>query len=118
MAQPETLLQAEIMAAVGALDGVVVWRNNIGTAAHGGSGRRVAYGVGGPGAPDLLCEVRTASGVWAAVWMEVKTLTGALRPDQRRWHEAARADGRHVEVVRSVDHALEIVQTFRGVRHG
>ena len=115
MAQPETLLQAEIMATVGVLPGVVVWRNNIGTAAHGGSGRRVAYGVGGPGAPDLLCEVRTASGVWAAVWMEVKTLTGALRPDQRRWHEAARADGRHVCTVRSVADALAAVE---GVRHG
>lgn len=115
MAQPETLLQAEIMAAVGALDGVVVWRNNIGTAAHGGSGRRVAYGVGGPGAPDLLCEVRTASGVWAAVWMEIKTPEGSLRPDQRRWHEAARADGRHVYTVRSVEDALAAVD---GVRHG
>jgi len=115
MAQPETLLQAEIMAAVGALDGVVVWRNNIGTAAHGGSGRRVAYGVGGPGAPDLLCEVRTASGVWAAVWLEVKTPEGSLRPDQRRWHEAARADGRHVHTVRSVADALAAVE---GVRHG
>ncbi len=115
MAQPETILQAEIMAALGPLPGVVVWRNSIGTAASAVSGRRVAYGVGGPGAPDLLCEVRTASGAWAAVWLEVKTATGALRPDQRRWHEAARADGRHVYIVRSVADALAAVD---GVRHG
>lgn len=114
MAQPETVLQAEIMAALGALDGVVVWRNNIGSAASAVSGRRVAYGVGGPGAPDLLCEVRTPAG-WVALWLEVKTATGVLRPDQRRWHEAARADGRRVAVVRSVEDALAAVD---GVRHG
>lgn len=114
MAQPETILQAEIMAALGALDGVVVWRNNIGSAASAVSGRRVAYGVGGPGAPDLLCEVRTPAG-WVALWLEVKTAAGALRPDQRRWHEAARADGRHVYTVRSVADALAAVD---GVRHG
>ena len=113
MANPETILQADIMAALGARPGVVVWRNNIGVAAQG-DGRRVAYGVGGPGAPDLLCEVRTPAG-WAAVWLEVKTATGALRPDQRRWHEAARADGRHVYTVRSVEDAIAAVE---GVRYG
>jgi hypothetical protein len=112
MAQPETVLQAAIMGALGPLPGVVVWRNNIGSAVQGD--RRVAYGVGGPGAPDLLCEVRTPAG-WAALWMEVKTPTGTLRPDQRRWHEAARADGRHVVVVRSVEDALAAVD---GVRYG
>lgn len=112
MAQPETILQAQIMAALGPLPGVVVWRNNIGSAVQGD--RRVAYGVGGPGAPDLLCEVRTPAG-WTALWMEVKTATGVLRPDQRRWHEAARADGRHVVVVRSVEDALAAVD---GVRYG
>jgi hypothetical protein len=111
MANPETILQGEIMAALGPLPGVVVWRNNIGTAQQGD--RRVAYGVGGPGAPDLLCEVRTPAG-WAAVWLEVKTATGALRPDQRRWHEAARADGRHVYTVRSVADALAAVREFSG----
>jgi hypothetical protein len=113
MAQPETILQAAIMAALGAIPGVVVWRNNVGSAMSASAGQRVAYGVGGPGAPDLLCEVCRA-GVWLAVWLEVKTATGRLRPEQVRWHEAARAEGRHVAVVRSVGDALEVVRGFSG----
>jgi hypothetical protein len=101
------------MAALGALPGVVVWRNNVGSAMSAAAGQRVAYGVGGPGAPDLLCEVCRA-GVWLAVWLEVKTATGRLRPEQVRWHEAAAREGRHVAVVRSVGDALDVVGAIRG----
>lgn len=102
----ESELQREIIAALGALPGVVCWRNNVGVAAQGE--RSVAYGVGGKGAPDLLCEVQRGQW-WTAVWLEVKTPDGRLRPEQRAWHDAARRAGRHVHVVRSVQDALDVV---------
>lgn len=106
----EAELQHAIFAALGAQPGVVAWRNNVGVAAQGE--RSVAYGVGGKGAPDLLVEVQRGSW-WIALWLEVKTQDGRVRPEQRAWHEAARRMGRHVHVVRSVEDALEIVQAVR-----
>lgn len=115
----EAEIQRDIMAALGALDGVVVSRNNVGVAQYGGA--RVEYGVGGKGAPDLLVEVRVDIGrpsfagfAWVALWLEVKTETGALSKDQVRWHAAARSLGRHVAVVRSVEEARRAVAHARG----
>lgn len=119
---PETILQGEIMAALGLLPGVKVWRNAIGTAVYE-SGARVEYGVGGAGAPDLLVEVlHEPTGHWLAGWLEVKTPVGAVRPDQKTWHAAARmttrlsAAPRNVAVVRSVADALGAVAEMRA--HG
>ena len=109
----ESKLQHDIFAALGALPGVVCWRNNVGVASQGE--RSVAYGVGGKGAPDLLVEVQRGSW-WVAVWLEVKTETGRVRPEQKAWHDAARRMGRHVFVVRSVQDAVEVVEGIRGGR--
>ena len=116
----EADLQRDIMVALGAEDGVVVSRNNVGTATYR-TGARVEYGVGGKGAPDLLVEVRVDLGrpsftgfAWVALWLEVKTETGALSKDQVRWHAAARSLGRHVAVVRSVEEARRAVAHARG----
>lgn len=112
----ERRVQVEVMAAIGALPWAVVHRNNVGRANHFdvGTGRvdRVAYGVGGVGAPDLLVEVQTAGG-WLACWLEVKAPGGEPSVDQRRWHEAARSRGRHVYVVRSASDALAAVEDVR-----
>ena len=108
----EASLQRAIMAAIGALPGVCVHRNNVGTANYG-SGARVEYGVGGKGAPDLMVEVLTPSGVWGAIWMEVKTETGVLSREQKQWHAAAEKMGRHVYVVREVGQAEAVVQAFQ-----
>ena len=106
---PEAMLQGRIMAALGVLPGVTVWRNNVGTAVYEG-GARVEYGVGGKGAPDLLVEVlHPPTGHWLAVWIEVKTPVGAIRPDQKVWHAAARRFHRNVANVRSVADALAVV---------
>lgn len=117
---PETILQAQIMRALGQMRGVVVWRNAVGTAVYEG-GARVEYGVGGKGAPDLLCEV-LYHGSSLALWLEVKTPEGVVEEHQKRWHTAARhgvqrpdglivGGGRNVAVVRSVEDAVRAVET-------
>lgn len=114
-ANHEAILQAQIMAALGRMPGVVVWRNNVGTATHA-NGSRVEYGVGGKGAPDLLCEVETSGGVAGltiALWLEVKTPEGVVEPHQRAWHAAARAGGRNIAIVRSVAQALDAAATVK-----
>lgn len=103
----------DIEAALGCLPGVTVWRNAI-IRARTESGARVLTGIGGKGAPDLLCEIEGPDGQVRAVWIESKAGTGRLNPDQKRWHEAAARSGRHAYVVRSVGRALTIVETFRG----
>ena len=119
---PETILQGEIMDALGLAPGVKVWRNAIGTAVYE-SGARVEYGVGGVGAPDLLVEVfHEPTGHWLAAWLEVKTPVGAVRPDQKTWHAAARMvtriapAPRNVAVVRSVADACGVVAEIQA--HG
>jgi len=102
------LLEYDVRVALGALPGVVVHRNQVAMATLE-TGARVLTGLGGKGAPDLMAEVRTASGVTACLWLECKAGTGELNPDQRRWHAAAAHEGRHVAVVRSVDEALAAV---------
>lgn len=63
----------------------------------------------GIGSPDLLVVVR---GV--CLFLELKAGSG-VSPEQRRWHETARAKGVRVEVVRSVEEARAAVER---VRHG
>jgi hypothetical protein len=117
---PEAMLQAKIMATLSKMAGCTVWRNNVGTAVYEG-GARVEYGVGGKGAPDLLCEVIYYSSA-LALWLEVKTPDGVIEEHQKRWHTAARhgvqrpdgvivGGGRNVAVVRSVEDAVLAVET-------
>ena len=100
----ERALQAAIMTEFGTLDDVVVNRNNVGTANYGTA--KVAYGLGGKGAPDLMIEVRittnTFTSTWAVLWVEVKTPNGRIDKHQREWHAAARRRGRPCVVARSV----------------
>jgi hypothetical protein len=119
---PETILQGKIMDTLGLHPGVKVWRNAIGTAIYE-SGAHVDYGVGGPGAPDLLLEIFHAPTChWLAVWIEIKTPVGTVRPDQKVWHAAARRItrlspiARNVGVARSVADALAIVAEVQ--QHG
>ncbi len=100
----ERALQAAIMTEFGTLDDVVVNRNNVGTANYGTA--KVAYGLGGKGAPDLMIEVRITTNAftstWAVLWVECKTLRGRIDKHQREWHAAARRRGRPCIVARSV----------------
>lgn len=106
-------LEREIMSALGSLPGVCVHRNPKGKARLP-SGATVTLGIAGDGAPDIMAEVRGRGDVWACVWMECKSGEFArLRKDQREWFAAARALNRHAYVVRSVEHARAIVESFK-----
>lgn len=113
-------LERAVMAALGALPGVVVHRNPKGKTRLP-SGTTVTLGIAGDGAPDIMVEVLWPvaddpfiPGVWVTVWMECKSGEHArLRNDQREWFAAARTLNRHAYAVRSVEHAREIVESFR-----
>lgn len=61
------------------------------------------------GTPDLF-----VAGNGVALWVELKSATGKLRPAQRAWAEAAEAAGLCVVVVRSLDQLIEAL-TVEGV---
>ena len=105
-------LEDAVRLAIGALPGVVVHRNPQ-MLATSRSGTPVHTGIGGVGAPDVLAEVRTRGGQWIALWLECKSGNGVLTKEQRRWHDAAHREGRHIVVVRSVEDALAAVESAR-----
>lgn len=71
---------------------------------------RVAANVHGAvkGTPDLWFAWGGHQG-----WLEVKTPTGKLSAEQRRWHDVATHCGAFVRVVRSVGEAIEAVTGVR-----
>lgn len=96
-------LEHEIAREFGARKGVVLWRNQVAKATLR-SGVQMLTGIGGKGAPDFLIEVRDHAGRWLALWVESKCGEyAALTKEQRAWHDAARALGRHVVLARSLD---------------
>ncbi|TAK30981.1 MAG: hypothetical protein EPO40_06205 [Myxococcaceae bacterium] len=107
-----TALEDAVVEAIGALPGVTVHRNQVRRATLPG-GARVLTGIGGKGAPDLVAEVRAADGRTLLVWLECKANTGALNPDQKRWHAAAEYERRHVVIIREVADALDAVRNFQ-----
>ena len=102
-------LEDAVRLAIGALPGVIVHRNPQ-MLATSRTGTPVRTGIGGVGAPDLVCEVRGADGRYRVLWLECKSGGGVLSKDQRRWHEAAAREGRHVVIVRSAQDAVDAVR--------
>src|SRR4051812_32442799 len=91
-----------ILIALGARPECRIFRNSVGQAHDPASGQHVRFGLC-PGASDLLAIV-APYGRWLA--LEVKSQTGQLRPDQKRFLAMIRGWGGIAEVVRSVDDAL------------
>lgn len=110
MAVTESALQDAIRLELGQVPGLVLWRNNCGTATR--DARTIRFGVGGPGGSDLIGCYR---GRFVA--LEIKTATGRLTVEQVRFAElVSRLGGEHA-VLRSVQDALAWVAELR-VRHG
>lgn len=92
-----------IRAALCAVEGVRVWRNNVGVDTM----RGIRYGLG-VGSPDL---VGIAWGRF--VGLEVKTPTGRVSKEQTMWLDMVRRFGGVAGVARSVEDALAIVEEAR-----
>ena len=101
----EGQIQDEIRLALSDEPGLVLWRNNVGTAMHRGA--RVVYGLA-VGSADLI---GCLDGRFVA--LEVKTPTGRVSPDQRRWADLVRARGGFVATVRSVAEARAAIAEAR-----
>ncbi len=101
----EGQIQDEIRLALSEEPGLVLWRNNVGVAQHRGA--RVVYGLA-VGSADLI---GCLDGRFVA--LEVKTPTGRLAPDQRRWADLVRARGGFVATVRSVAEARAAIAEAR-----
>jgi hypothetical protein len=100
-----TALVRAILAQLGAMSGVVLGTNPSGRAVFmGEDGKRrwLPFGWPAPGGPDILAAVAPHGRLVA---LEVKTGEARLSAEQRACHEALRAVGVAVHVVRSVDDA-------------
>lgn len=97
----EAQILAEVMVEIGAIEGVLAWRNNTGMA-RAGDGRIVRFGM--PGSPDVIV---IAGGRF--VGLEVKTERGRQSSAQKRWQQACEAAGGVYAVVRSSREAWLVV---------
>lgn len=104
MANPESVIQSQIMLAAGKED-IVLLRNNSGSLPDPKTGRWVSFGLGGkPGSSDLIGW--NNKGIFCAV--EVKTKSGRVRPEQVQFIKAVRSGGGYAGIARSVEDALKI----------
>lgn len=98
-------IQDAVRLALGNVDGLCVWRNNIGKTET--NGRWIAYGVGGPGGADLIGVYR---GRFIAI--EIKTPRGTQTDEQRRFQRLVELRGGIYVVLRSVAEARSWVATL------
>ncbi len=103
MSRRESDIQAEIIAALKQLPGVMVERSNTGV--RGG----IRFGT--PGGPDLRLIVRGL-----AVFAECKRPGQRQSIDQREWQLRCESAGGRYSVVTSVDEALAAVLPLLGSR--
>ena len=99
----EKQIQNEIRLALGALDDVVLWRNNTGVDTN----RGVRYGLC-KGSSDL---VGICAGRFFA--LEVKTPKGRVSVEQQMFIDLVKSYGGHGAIVRSVEDALDAVEEAR-----
>lgn len=95
----ESQLQDAIRLELGRDPDLVLWRNNVGLAWMR-NGTPVRFGVGGPGASDLVGVFRGR-----AVFVEIKTPTGRQSPEQRTFQQLVERKGGTYVVLRSVEDA-------------
>lgn len=126
--RPEARLERELLRALGReLPGVLAMKNEVGVGYRGAlkvaleraldgytskaiamevlKRHRITYGLG-VGSTDLVIVTPQS----AFLGVELKTEAGRLSPEQERWHDAARAKGADIIVVRSVEQGLAEVR--------
>ena len=96
----ERSIQSEILLALGAKPSIYVERRNAGS--FRGAGGMVRAGIAGVADILVIYDGR-------AIALEVKTMTGRLRPAQRVWRQAWEAAGGEYYIVRSAADALAAV---------
>ncbi len=128
----EQAIQSQILVAIGALDGVLVWRQNVGRAPSAwqrvseysaarirnllliedprplyvSAGRLVQYGA--PGQPDIMAIV-----AGRFVGIEVKADKGRQSANQRVWQAAIEAAGGVYVLARTVGEATRAIEEVR-----
>lgn len=99
----ESQLQDKIRLALGRVPGLVLWRNNCGTAEV--RGYRIKFGVGNPGGADLI---GILNGRFLAI--EIKTANGRQSPDQQRFQGVVEGKGGLYVILRSVADAEQWIR--------
>ena len=114
----ESSIAAMIRLAVSAL-GSRVFRNNVGQYTDQ-AGHVIRYGVCNPGGADLIGWVRlvitpdmVGKTVAQFLALEVKTMSGRVKPAQQHFIDVVNAAGGRAAVVRSVEEAESILSTER-----
>ena len=117
MANAETILQQRIRLAVGTNPDARIFRNQVGSLPDPRTGRLVTFGLA-RGSADLIgwrtitvtqAMVGTRLAIFTSI--EVKTPTGRVRPEQQAWLEAVQGAGGIAVIARSVEDALQIIET-------
>jgi len=103
----ESQIQDAIRLELGRDPDLVLWRNNIGMAWMR-DGSPVRFGVGGPGAADLVGLYR---GRFVA--LEIKTPTGRQTPEQKTFQQLVERKGGIYVVMRSVEDARAWLASLR-----
>lgn len=107
----ESSVQQSIRLALGSDRDVVLWRNSVGVASEWdertGNVRRAAYGLA-KGSGDLIGIVRVGK-LGRFLSLEIKSPTGAVRPEQITWANLVRSFGGFAAIVRSPEEALAAV---------
>lgn len=107
----EPQIQDAVRLALGKVNDLVLWRNNVGAAQHwnGREVETVKYGLAN-GSADLV-GVLAPSGRWVA--LEVKAPKGRTTDEQDRWLALVRKMGGFACVVHSVEEALAALDRAR-----
>lgn len=102
----ESQLQQQIRLALGREPDLVIWRNSVGVAET--NGRKQRFGLC-KGSADLI-GIGPGGRFFA---LEIKTLTGRIRPEQQLFVDLVNRRGGFAAIVRSVDEAWQALTAAR-----
>jgi hypothetical protein len=105
----EAQIQDAIRLELGTIPGLVLWRNNVGSAER--RGVHIKFGVGGAGGADLI---GVFHGRFVAV--EIKTAIGRQSPEQRTFQQLVERKGGEYVLLRSAEAARAWAMDFES-RH-